>query len=148
MSLVRRTPRMGDLWPFGSRQMEWPEWIRSEKGRMFGGDGLITVEEFQDGDDFVVRAEVPGVDPDKDIEVSVADRTLHIRAEKREEQKTEDMSSYRSEFRYGSFTRSLSLPTGADADAVKASYRDGVLEVRVHVDEVQSKGAKVPVEHG
>jgi HSP20 family molecular chaperone IbpA len=38
-------------------------------------------------------------------------------------------------------------PSGADPDAVKASYQDGVLEVRVHVDEVQAKGAKVPVEH-
>jgi HSP20 family protein len=138
---------MAELWPFGSRQLEWPEWFRAETERMFGGEGFITVEEFQDGDDYVVRAEVPGVDPDKDIEVSVADRVLHIRAEKREEQKSEDKGAYRSEFRYGSFSRTLPLPAGADPDAVKASYKDGVLEVRVHIDEVQSKGAKVPVEH-
>ena len=68
-------------------------------------------------------------------------------AGKREEQKSEEKGAYRSEFRYGSFSRSLTLPAGADPDAVKASYKDGVLEVRVHVDEVQSKGAKVPVEH-
>jgi HSP20 family protein len=139
---------MPELWPFGSRQLEWPEWFRSEVDRMFGGGALITVEEFQDGDDYVVRAEMPGVNPDKDLEVSVADRVLHIRAEKHEEQKSEEQGAYRSEFRYGSFSRSLTLPAGANPDAVKATYRDGVLEVRVHVDEVQSKGAKVPVEHG
>jgi HSP20 family protein len=137
---------MAELWPFGGRAFEWPEWFRGETERLFG-EGMISVEEFQDGDDYVVRAEIPGVDPDKDIEVSVADRVLHIRAEKREEEKTEDKGGYRSEFRYGSFQRSLPLPAGADPDAVKASYRDGVLEVRVHVDAVQQKGAKVLVEH-
>ena len=137
---------MAELWPFGGRAFEWPEWFRAETERLFGG-GLISVEEFQDGDDYVVRAEIPGVDPDRDIEVSVADRVLHIRAEKREEEKVEEKGGYRSEFRYGNFSRSLTLPAGADVDAVKASYRDGVLEVRVHVDTVQQKGAQVPVEH-
>jgi HSP20 family protein len=146
MTLVRRSPKMADLWPFGARLFEMPDLFRLETERPFG-DGLISVEEFHDGTDYVVRAEMPGIDPDKDIEVTMTERVLHIRAEKREEQKTEEKGGYRSEFRYGMFSRSLALPAGADAEAVKASYRDGVLEVRVPIDEVQSKGAKVPVEH-
>ena len=105
--------------------------------RLFEGDaaqaGGIKVEEVRDGDSLVVRAELPGIDPEKDVDVSIRDGALHIRAfrEERSEQKEKD--SYRSEFRYGSFSRTLPLPEGATADDVTASYKDGVLEVTVPV---------------
>jgi HSP20 family protein len=90
----------------------------------------IKVEQFLDGSTLVVRAEVPGIDPDKDVDVSVSEGMLHITAEREEKSEQKSKTGYRSEFRYGSFTRSIALPPGAREEDVTASYRDGVLEVR------------------
>ena len=60
----------------------------------------------------VVRAELPGVDPEKDIDVTVEDGVLTISAERRESTEKKEDTSYRSEFRYGSFVRRLPVPRG------------------------------------
>ena len=123
MTLMRRD-RMGLEWT-------WPERWR----RMFDLDadlgGWLRVEEFQDGDTLVVRAELPEIDPDKDVEVTMSDGMLHIRAHRTERSEYKDKEGYRSEFRYGSFERDVLLPTGVEGADVAASYKDGVLEVRV-----------------
>src|SRR6266545_5686301 len=63
----------------------------------------IRVDEFHENGQLVVRAELPGIDPDKDVELTVSDHTLRIEAERREEEKTEDKGYVRKEMRYGSF---------------------------------------------
>lgn len=90
----------------------------------------LRVEEKRDGDDLVIRAEVPGVEP-KDVDVSVHDGVLTVKAERKEKSETEEEGRFRSEFRYGSFARSIVLPSGVDEDAISADCTDGVLEVRV-----------------
>ncbi len=105
----------------------------------------VKLEEFRDNGSMVVRAELPGVDPDKDIAVTVKDGTLHIHAQRSEESSHKDDRSYRSEFRYGSFDRMVHLPAGATGTDVKATYRDGVLEVRVPVDDSAPHGQKIEV---
>jgi HSP20 family protein len=106
----------------------------------------LRVEEYRDGDDLVVRAELPDIDPDKDLEITVSEGVLGISAERQEKTEHKDKSSYRSEFRYGSFSRNIALPQGVTENDVAASYKDGVLEVRVHVPEQPAGGpAKVPV---
>ena len=80
---------------------------------------------------YEVRAEIPGVDPAKDVDITVRDGRLTIKAERTE--KTE--SGGRSEFSYGSFVRSVSLPRGADEDDIKASYDKGILTVSVAISE-------------
>jgi len=90
----------------------------------------IKVEQYLDGDTLVVRAEVPGIDPDQDVDVSVSEGMLHIKAEREENSELTGKSGYRSEFRYGSFQRSVALPPGAREEDITASYKDGVLEVR------------------
>jgi len=72
---------------------------------------------------------VPGIDPDKDVKITIDNGFLTIRAERLEEKK----EGGRSEFRYGSFIRSATLPTGADPDDVTATYGDSILEVRVGI---------------
>ncbi|NUP74564.1 MAG: Hsp20/alpha crystallin family protein [Sinomonas sp.] len=112
------------------RRFGFPEHFR----RFMEGDwetGWLRVEEFHDGDDLVVRAELPGIDPDKDVEVTVRDGELQIRAERQENSENTGKEGYRSEFRYGSFARTIQLPRGARQGDIRASYRDGVLEVRV-----------------
>ncbi|MGO8891273.1 MAG: Hsp20/alpha crystallin family protein, partial [Streptosporangiaceae bacterium] len=87
------------------------------------------VEEMARDNRYVIRAELPGLDPERDIEITVEGRTLTIHAERRQE----DGGPYRSEFRYGSRTRLVRLPTWVDAKDITASYERGVLEVSVRV---------------
>jgi HSP20 family protein len=94
-------------------------------------DCVLRVEEVHEDGTLVIRAELPGVDPDKDVDVSVSDGVLHIGASRSEKSEKKDAKSYRSEFRYGTFSRDLTLPKGVDSRAVKAEYKDGILEVRV-----------------
>jgi HSP20 family protein len=111
----------------------------------------IRVEEYLDGNTLVVRAEAPGLDPDADIDVSIVDGALQIKAERKETKEEKEKDSYRSEFRYGSFFRSLPLPADVKEEDITATYKDGVLEVRTPVPErelTESKGRKLPITRG
>jgi len=92
-------------------------------------------------DRYVIRAELPGLDPENDIEVTVDGRVLTIRAERRQQ----DQQPYRSEFRYGPLAREVRLPVRVDPADVAARYDKGVLEVSVPV-EVKPEGTRIPVE--
>src|SRR5258708_35663775 len=94
----------------------------------FAAGQTFRVEEYVEDSRHVIRAELPGLDPDQDIEVTVDDRTLMIHAERREEEKKKK-KPHRSEFRYGSRTRSGRLPAQAHAKDATARYEQGNLEV-------------------
>lgn len=129
----------GGEWPF-------PRWM-PEVSRAFGeGAQLPRLEEFVDGNEVVIRAELPGIDPDRDVEVTVSDHSLRLRAERRHETQVDGKDGYRSEFSYGLFERSIPLPAGVSEQDVKASYRDGILEVRVPVDRQRAESKKVPIQ--
>lgn len=118
--------------------------------RLFEGDVAasgIRIEQVVEGTTLVVRAELPGIDPEKDVEITLGVGFLEIRAERQEKKEQKDKGSYRSEFRYGSFVRRLPLPDGVQKDDVSASYKDGVLEVRVPVPEKAQPGSahKIPI---
>ncbi len=109
-------------------------------------ESWLRVEELHEDNTLVVRAELPGIDPDKDVEVSVSDRVLRISARREERAEQKAKGGYRSEFRYGEFSRELALPPGIDQEAVQASYRDGILEVRVPWPaEAVTTATKVPI---
>lgn len=112
--------------------------------RDWGDDDLIRVDEFHEDGARVVRAELPGVDPDKDVELTVADGMLHIRAERREEERTEEGGYLRHELRVGSFTRTLPLPEGVSEADIAAEYKDGILEIRIPAPE-PVPATKVPI---
>jgi HSP20 family protein len=128
-------------------RFELPDSVR----RFFEGDwdaAAMRVEEYREGNTLVVKAEMPGVDPDRDVDISVADGVLHIQVEREETTEHKDKNGYRTEFKYGSFARDITLPSGSrDAD-VAASYRDGVLEVRVPISEQAQTRSKIPVTRG
>lgn len=108
---------------------------------------MLRVEEFRKNVDLVIRAEMPGIDPDKDVDIQVRDHVLEIRAQRTEREEHEDKGEYRSEFRYGSFFRAVNLPTNAKEADVKAGYHDGILEVRVPVAaSTESAGTRISVE--
>jgi HSP20 family protein len=85
----------------------------------------------RDGDDAVVRLELPGVDVDKDINVELVDGRLVIHGERRDEHAEQKDGRTLREVRYGSFRRSFQLPAHITSKAVSASYDAGVLTVRV-----------------
>ncbi len=124
----RSMARRNDWWP-GRRMSEWLEWPPFEALRE--GDRMLRIEEFRDGDTLVIRSEMPGIDPDKDVEINVRDHTLEIKAERRENKTSEEKGTRRSEFHYGAFFRAVPLPTDAKEGDVEASYKDGVLEVKL-----------------
>jgi HSP20 family protein len=139
----RTVPDWFDRW-FG----EWSfprSWAELRRAFPEGGE-MLRLEEFTDGNELVVRAEMPGIDPDKDVDIQVSDHTLRLRAERRQESKIEEKGGYRSEFHYGSFLRSVPLPTGATEKDVKASYKDGILEVRIPVDRKTAEAEKIPIQ--
>jgi HSP20 family protein len=107
--------------------------------RPFAGAQVMRVEDYVEEGRYVLRAELPGIDPEKDVEITVENGVLTIKAERREEKKEEGR---RSEFRYGAFTRSATLPVGADEDDVVATYGDGILEVRVGIKPEKKPEAK------
>ena len=102
----------------------------------------IRIEDYTEDGQYVVRAEIAGIDPAKDLEVSVGAGYLVIRAER----SASTEGKHRSEFRYGSFSRTIELPPGADADGVAAEYSGGILTIKVPVKGEQPEAVKtVPV---
>ncbi|SDH34855.1 Molecular chaperone IbpA, HSP20 family [Sinosporangium album] len=109
--------------------------------RPMAGQAIRFEEHVQDGR-YILRAELPGIDPERDVEVTVANGVLTIRAE-RQEEVTEH---HRTEFRYGSFSRSVRLPAGADESDVTAVYDKGILEINIRISETKQTGRRIPVE--
>ena len=123
----------GSGWPFGA--MPWP--FRD-----------IKVEEFVDADQLVVRAEVPGVDPDRDIDVSIENGVLTISMERRESNREKLDRGYHTEFRYGSFVRQVRLPAGTSPEVVSATYKDGVLEIRMPKPSAEAASRRIQIQRG
>ena len=98
------------------------------------------------GDDFVLRADLPGV-TENDVNIELEDNVLTISGERKSEHEERKEGYYRVERASGSFSRSLTLPEGVDADRVRASFERGVLEVRIPKPE-QRKPRKVTISAG
>lgn len=142
MSTIEREPvlpRLSDPWP---RVIDWFEaLVPGDFSWRNGYAHTMRVEEFIRNDEFVVRAELPGIDPDQDVEISIANAMLTIegRREERHEEK------HRSEFFYGRFMRTLTLPAGVDTGRIHAEYKDGILEVTVPMVRSQEEAKRIPV---
>jgi HSP20 family protein len=120
----------------------WPaRWLR--------GDGEITapvVDVYEEKDEVVVKADLPGLGKN-DIEVNISDSELTLKGEKKKEEEIQENNYYRRERTYGAFLRTVELPTDVQADKVKASFKDGVLEVRVpKTEEAKAKTIKVQIQ--
>jgi HSP20 family protein len=105
----------------------------------------IRIEDYTEDGHYIVRAEIAGIDPEKELEVSAGAGYLAIRAERSGQAE----GKHRSEFRYGSFSRVLELPPGADASDVTAEYANGILTIEVAVKgEQQEATRRIPVTVG
>lgn len=120
--------RWGDLWPGRERGPRMPS---------------IDVDVYEEKDEIVAKAELPGLSKD-DISVSLTDSTLTIRGEKKKEDEVKDESYFYSERSYGSFARSIELPTEVQAEKVKANFKNGILVIRLPKSE-QAKRKQIAV---
>jgi HSP20 family protein len=130
---------------FWGRRMRpwWPERWSMPAALEFAAPA---VDLFEEKDEIVVKAELPGMDKDN-IEVNLTDHTLTIKGEKKKEEEVKEENYYRSERSYGSFVRTLELPAEVHSDKVKASFKNGVLEVRLPKTEAaKAKEIKVKVD--
>ena len=150
-SLMRRDPRHDVVEVFDRFDRMFEEWMRElpfrwpvHAGRGWTGAGMIPVDEYQEEGALVVRAELPGIDPEKDVELTVSDDSLHIEAERREEEEVKEKGYLRHEVRCGSFSRTLPLPEGVTEADITASYKDGILEIRIPSPAVEA-AKKIPI---
>jgi HSP20 family protein len=90
---------------------------------------MARIEDYRDDGNYVLRAELPGMDPEKDIQIQVQGTELSIAAERT----VEKHDKAHSEFSYGKFARTVRLPAGAAPDEISATYAAGILEVTVPV---------------
>lgn len=106
------------------------------------------IEAFQRGDEFIVRAELPGLKRE-DVRVNVTDDSIVIEGERRDEFENTHGDVYHSERSYGSFYREIPLPEGAIGDKADASFRNGVLEVKVQAPPTEvRRGRSVEIKEG
>ncbi|MEW6137591.1 MAG: Hsp20/alpha crystallin family protein [Thermodesulfobacteriota bacterium] len=104
---------------------QWPDWGRAE-GRRF----VPAFDVSETDEELLVKGDIPGVAPN-DVNVSVAGNVLTVRGERKEEREEKTESVHRIERSFGSFSRSFTLPTHVDVDNIKATYKNGTLELRL-----------------
>ncbi len=153
-----------DRWrPYGTAVERWEPFcnvndIQGEMNRLFdslfGRPAAVLAGErmwapladmYETKDDLFVTLELPGI-REKDVNVSITGDVLTVKGDRRFERDVTDEGYYRLERVYGKFGRSMPLPIPVQADKVKATYRDGVLEIRLpKVEEVKPKEIKIDV---
>ena len=100
----------------------------SEDEWALGGSWAPAVDIYEQGNDIVLKAELPGVDA-KDVDIRLENNVLTLRGQRRFEGEVKKESYHRVERSYGSFTRSFTLPSVVDQSAIKAEVKDGILKV-------------------
>jgi HSP20 family protein len=108
--------------PFFANAANWPQ--------RNGGAWNLALDVAEDTDNYIVKASVPGINPD-DIEITLTDNVLTIKGETKAEQESKETNWHVRERRYGSFMRSVTLPAPVDADKVEATNEHGVLTLRL-----------------
>jgi len=97
----------------------------------FGDLEPARIEQFTSNGDLVIRAEMPGIVDEDDISVSIAGDKLTVSAKREQRSEASDEGSFQTEFRYGAFSRTVTVPPATSPDDITAEYVDGILEVRI-----------------
>jgi HSP20 family protein len=143
LTLVRpfyRPTRLMEELETMAREM-WDTWGTGT----FHGTLLHSMDVYREKDALVVKAELPGIKK-KDLDISLEDDVLSIKAEKKQEEVTEDTTYYSSERHFGQYFRSMSLPFHVDAEKITATFKNGLLEIRLpKAEEAKSKHIDINV---
>lgn len=123
------SPMLGERWPFPMVSMKAP-----------------SLDVFEEKDEIVVKADLPGMSKDE-IEVTVTENVVTIKGEKKKEEEVKEKDYYRRERSYGSFVRSVELPSEVKSEQIKANFKDGVLEIRMpKTEEAKKKAVSVKID--
>jgi len=106
-------------------------------------DWRPTVDTYEEGDNVVIRAELPGVNKE-DVSIDVKDNVLTLKGERKHEENVKEENYFRRESAYGKFQRAFTLPDAVDASKIEASYKDGVLKITVPKAE-ETKAKKIDI---
>jgi HSP20 family protein len=147
MAIVRFEPFRGVL----NSQRELERFFRGAFSATRGEEEASThtwappVDIYENGDSLVLKAELPGINPD-DVEIRVEDNTLYLKGERKFEKEVKEQNYHRVERSYGNFTRTFSLPNSVDPDKVAANFQDGVLTLTMPKrEEAKPKTIKINV---
>ncbi len=110
------------------------------------GNWDLALDVAETDDKFMVKASLPGINPD-DLEVTYNANVLTIKGEVKEEEEKEDKRYHLRERRYGAFSRSISLPSSVNAEKIKASYESGVLTLELPKAE-EAKAKRIQIQSG
>jgi len=143
--------RRGDVFGELTRMQEemnrfFDDFFGEQRRGLAEGAWLPAVDVSETESELVVRAELPGMSHE-DIEINVQDNVLTLKGEKKQEKKEEKENFHRLERSYGSFSRSFSLPAGVKPDDIKATFKDGVLQVTMPKAE-EAKAKKIAITAG
>lgn len=144
----REVEHFFDRWFDEFRQVfRWPRLLGPE--RWLPSRAIIhmpAVDVYDEKEALVVKADLPGITGDE-LEVTLSDARLTIKGEKKKEEEVKDKDYHRWERSYGAFVRTIDLPVPVKADEVKATFKNGVLEVRLpKIEEAKQKSIKVRVQ--
>ena len=140
MHLVRWEP-FADLRQVMDRAFE--DDLRPSLWRGITSQPLMPLDMYQTADEVVVKATIPGIDPD-DVDITIAGDVLTIKAETKAEEENKDADYFYRERRYGASTRTVSLPADLQSDKAEASFENGVLTLSIpKAEEVKPKQIKV-----
>lgn len=161
----RPMARRGGSDPFAGGPFSMMRRMQEDMDRLFGsfgvgrgwmapfgerepGDWAPAIDAFQRGNEFIVRADVPGLSKE-DVSVEIGDDALTIRGERKYDHEEEREGYYRSECSYGSFSRVVPLPEGAVAESATANFKDGVLEIVVQAPSHEvRRGRRIEISEG
>ena len=118
--------------------------LTGRSDEVFGGHWIPTVDIYEDDQEFVVKAELPGLES-KDVEIQIQENVLTLKGERKLEREIDKERYHRLERTYGTFQRSFTLPNIVDQEKVKAKVKDGVLEIRIPKQE-RAKPKQIKVE--
>ena len=138
--------RMMSLRQMMDRLMEDAFIMPRERGRATGEGGGLAIDLYEEGDNFVVEAQLPGVKPE-DIDINVENGVLTIRGETKSEQQRTERNYVIREQRSGRFSRSIRLPETADPDASQATFDHGVLRLTLPKSE-RARPRRIPIQSG
>jgi HSP20 family protein len=131
---VAMATRTAAWWAGALAPIDWSVWLPLPASG-------IRIEDFLDDSGYVVRAELPGVDPTTDVHLSCHDGILRLRVERNADLR----EGLRSEFHYGSFERLIELPRGAREESTRATYRNGILEITVEMRDPAYADTEIPI---
>ena len=131
--------RLGSLWSSGS------DWTSDSWFGDFSASAFTPTLDLADKRKYLeVTLELPGMEAD-DIELDVRDRALVIRGQKRMEESTEEEGFYRTERSFGAFERVVPLPAEVDEDGTEATFKNGVLRVRLPKTKAETATRRIPI---